>query len=112
MCSTPKSHRSRSSRPHRTAMHLTAIQAARFTAIANAADDRRQALKAHQKLLKEQNPESQSQKNQIKGWRYWMMKACLFSLLKQRILGRILQHRQVFLSITDRKDRSTNRLMH
>ncbi len=91
MCGTPKSSRSRSVRSHSTTINLTIDQAARFTAIANAADDRRQELKAHRKLLIAQDPDPQSQKIQVKGWRYWTMEACLVSLLKQKISDRTFQ---------------------
>lgn len=90
MCSSPKSSRSRSSRSRRTSVELTADQAASFTAIANAADDRRQELKAQRKLLKAQNPDPQpqeAQKTQVKDWRYWMFDVCLVSIIKQKIRG-------------------------
>ncbi len=91
MCSTSKSGRTRSVKSHNTTAHQTTEQAARFTAIANATDDRRQELKAHQKLLQMQNPDPQPQKTQVKGWRYWTLEVCLFSILKQKLLGRTLQ---------------------
>lgn len=100
MCSTPKSSRSRSIRSHRSSIDLNAVQLARFTVIANAADDRRQAQKAQKIQLKVQGMDSQPHKTIVQGWRYWMLEACLFTLFKQKLLK---ENTAVKIGITGRK---------
>lgn len=91
MCSSPKSSRSRITRSRGTTVKLTADQAARFTAIANAADDRRERLKAEKERLLAQTLDPQTQLIQTQGWRYWMLEACVVSVIKQKILGSTLE---------------------
>lgn len=75
----------------RTTVELTAAQAAKYTAIANAADDRRERLKAEKERLLAQTLDPQTQLIQTQGWRYWMLEACVVSVIKQKILGSTLE---------------------